>query len=89
VVARIGGDEFAIVLEGVKSREIAEEVAAKLVRAIADPATVLPSAPQLGVSIGVAMWPDDGGSIAELLQAADRAMYRAKRVESDEQIDAA
>jgi len=41
------------------------------------------------VSIGVAMWPDDGGSIAELLQAADRAMYRAKRVESDEQIDAA
>jgi diguanylate cyclase (GGDEF)-like protein/PAS domain S-box-containing protein len=89
VVARVGGDEFAIVLEGVKSREIAEEVAAKLERAIVAPMVALPSSPQLGVSIGVAIWPDDGGSIAELLQAADRAMYRAKRIESDEQTDAA
>ena len=89
VVARVGGDEFAVVLEGVKTREIAQDVAAKLVRAIVQPIPSLPSAPQLGVSIGVAMWPDDGGSTAELLQSADRAMYRVKREESDERSDAA
>jgi diguanylate cyclase (GGDEF)-like protein/PAS domain S-box-containing protein len=89
VVARVGGDEFAVVLEGVKTREMAQEVAAKLVRAIVSPIVALPSAPQLGVSIGVAMWPDDGGCIAELLQSADRAMYRVKRDESATAIDAA
>lgn len=89
VVARVGGDEFAVVLEGVKTREMAEEVAAKLVRAVVQPMTGLPSAPRLGVSIGVAMWPDDGRSAAELLQAADRAMYRVKREESPSAADAA
>lgn len=81
VVARVGGDEFAVVLEGVKTREMAQEVAAKLVRKIVEPISALPSAPKLGVSIGVALWPDDGGSIAELLQSADRAMDRVKRDE--------
>jgi diguanylate cyclase (GGDEF)-like protein len=89
VVARVGGDEFAVVLEGVKSREIAQEVAAKLMRAIGAPLTAIPSAPQLGVSIGVAMWPDDGSCIADLLQSADRAMYRVKREESSTTVDAA
>jgi diguanylate cyclase (GGDEF)-like protein/PAS domain S-box-containing protein len=79
VVARVGGDEFAVVLEGVKTRETAEDVAAKLVRAIVQPMHGLPSAPRLGVSIGVALWPEDGGSTAELLEFADRAMYRVKR----------
>ena len=79
LVARVGGDEFAVVLEGVKSRAIAEEVAAKLVRAIVEPMPELPSAPQVGASIGVALWPEDGGAAAELLQAADRAMYQVKR----------
>ena len=89
VVARVGGDEFAVVLEGVKSREMAQEVAAKLMRAIVDPIAALPSAPQLGVSIGVAMWPDDGGCISDLLQSADRAMYRVKREEPPTTVDAA
>jgi diguanylate cyclase (GGDEF)-like protein/PAS domain S-box-containing protein len=89
VVARVGGDEFAVVLEGVRTREMAQEVAAKLMRAIVDPITTLPSAPKLGVSIGVAMWPDDGGCIADLLQSADRAMYRVKRDESPTNVDAA
>ncbi len=79
VVARVGGDEFAVVLEGVRSRAIAEEVAAKLVRAIVEPMHALPSAPRVGASIGVALWSEDGGSASELLQAADRAMYRVKR----------
>ncbi|HVP61539.1 MAG TPA: PAS domain S-box protein [Myxococcaceae bacterium] len=79
VVARVGGDEFAVVLEGVRSRAMAEEVAAKLVRAIVEPMHVLPSAPRVGVSIGVALWPEDGASTPELLQFADRAMYRVKR----------
>ncbi len=78
VVARVGGDEFAVVLEGVKTREAAEDVAAKLVRAIVQPMQALPSAPSVGVSIGVALWPEDGDSAAALLQTADRAMYRRK-----------
>ena len=83
LVARVGGDEFAVVLEGVRSRERAEEVAGKLVRAIVEPMERVPSAPRVGVSIGVALWPEDGGSAAALLQFADRAMYRVKRDLSD------
>jgi len=79
VVARVGGDEFAVVLEGVRTREAVEEVAAKLVRAIVEPMEVLSSAPRVGVSIGIALWPEDGRSAASLLVTADRAMYRNKR----------
>jgi diguanylate cyclase (GGDEF)-like protein len=83
VVARVGGDEFAVVLEGVKSREAAEEVAAKLIREIGEPMQTVTSAPRVGVSIGVALWPEDGSSAAMLLQRADRAMYRMKRDAKD------
>ena len=79
VVARVGGDEFAVVLEGVKSRQAAEEVAVKLIRALGEPMQTVPSAPRVGVSIGVALWPEDGSSAATLLQLADRAMYQMKR----------
>jgi diguanylate cyclase (GGDEF)-like protein len=89
VVARVGGDEFAVVLEGVKSREAAEEVAAKLIRAIGEPMHTVPSAPRVGVSIGVALWPEDGSSAASLLQMADRAMYRMKRDPTGSAADAA
>jgi len=79
LVARVGGDEFAVLLEGVRSRETAEEVAGKLVRAIVEPIGGLSTSPRVGVSIGVAMWPEDGSSAASLLQSADEAMYRMKR----------
>ena len=89
VVARVGGDEFALVLEGVKSRAAAEEVAAKLIRAIGEPMQPVPSAPRVGVSIGVALWPEDGSSASTLLQMADRAMYRMKRDPTGSAADAA
>lgn len=89
VVARVGGDEFAVVLQGVKNREMAAEVAEKLMRAIAEPMQTVPSAPQVGVSIGVGLWPEDGRSAATLLQAADRAMYRVKRNVPGSSADAA
>jgi diguanylate cyclase (GGDEF)-like protein/PAS domain S-box-containing protein len=79
VVARVGGDEFAVLLEGVRSRETAQEVAGKLSRAIVEPIGGLSTAPRVGVSIGIAMWPEDGSSASSLLQSADRAMYRVKR----------
>ena len=51
----------------------------ELVRAIVEPMEVLSSAPRVGVSIGIALWPEDGRSAASLLVTADRAMYRNKR----------
>ena len=66
VVARVGGDEFAVLLEGVRSRETAQEVAGKLARAIVEPIGGLSTAPRVGVSIGIAMWPEDGSSASSL-----------------------
>ncbi len=73
------GRRVRVVLEGVKSRQAAEEVAVKLIRALGEPMQTVPSAPRVGVSIGVALWPEDGSSAATLLQLADRAMYQMKR----------
>lgn len=82
---RYGGDEFALLLFGA-SRTHAEEVAARVRRAVsasvrgaavADPEVVV------GASVGAAHWPEDGLSGAALVEAADAALYRAKRERGD------
>jgi diguanylate cyclase (GGDEF)-like protein len=79
VVARIGGDEFAVLLSSVRTLDDATRIAAKVAATIRVPlhsavhGTIVSSA-----SIGVALFPDHGGSVDALLSAADAAMYRAK-----------
>ncbi|MFT3719118.1 diguanylate cyclase domain-containing protein [Pseudorhodoferax sp.] len=79
LVARLGGDEFAVLLAPVHHRRDALRIAEKINAAVAQPmapphAHITPS-----VSIGVALYPEHGESADQLLRAADRAMYLAKK----------
>jgi diguanylate cyclase (GGDEF)-like protein/PAS domain S-box-containing protein len=76
-VARIGGDEFAVVLNEV-SQEGAEQVASRLASIVATPKRIRGEEVEVGVSIGLAVFPTDGTTADELLRCADSAMYRNK-----------
>jgi diguanylate cyclase (GGDEF)-like protein len=77
-LARLAGDEFAVLLRDVGSAEAAGGVAAKIVAAIAAPFEVHGARFDISVSVGVAIAPEDGRTPDELLRAADAAMYEAK-----------
>jgi diguanylate cyclase (GGDEF)-like protein len=76
-VCRIGGDEFVILLPNITDGEAAA-VARRIVSAVSEPFEFAPTA-RVGASIGLASAPRDGVTADELLSAADRAMYEAKR----------
>ncbi len=77
-VARLGGDEYAIVLPQVHGPLEAEAVAVKAVEALKQPFVMDGRELFISASIGIAMFPEDGGSAEELLRKADMAMYSAK-----------
>jgi diguanylate cyclase (GGDEF)-like protein/PAS domain S-box-containing protein len=80
VVARHGGDEFLILLTdlGAHSSDVAEMVATKVLDALAAPFTIGDAEFEVGASVGIALYPNDGRTSSELLRAADSAMYQAK-----------
>lgn len=78
-VARIGGDEFAVLLTQVREQSAVDKVAPKLVQAASIPCLVEGGQAQVSASIGVAMYPDEGSGLEELLKIADQGMYEAKR----------
>jgi diguanylate cyclase (GGDEF)-like protein len=78
-IARLGGDEFSIVLPNVTSIEHATEVAERVLRAIVQPLDLDGAPATVGGSIGVAVYPEHGEHLEELIQHADAAMYTAKR----------
>jgi len=78
LVARHGGDEFVVLLENIENPAVAHTVAARVVESISAPFEVEGATVTLGVSIGVAYYPEHGLSGSELLKRADHAMYRAK-----------
>ena len=77
-VARVGGDEFTIVLQELAHREDAALVAQKVLRCIAQPVEVSGHRLYVTTSIGITLFPDDGEDAETLLKNADNAMYRAK-----------
>lgn len=78
--ARIGGDEFVVVLCGAGTSERAAKVAEKLLEALALPVTLADGRKTaVSASIGIAMFPKDGENIETLLRNADLAMYQAKQ----------
>lgn len=76
--ARIGGDEFVVLLPDVESVKTAALVAEKLLKGMQDPIPWMEHTLQVGVSIGIALYPDHGETADDLLSRADDAMYAAK-----------
>jgi diguanylate cyclase (GGDEF)-like protein len=78
MLARFGGDEFVVMLEGVELRQTAAQLAAALVRALAEPIAVEGRQLFLGTSVGITLYPDDARDAAVLMKNSDIAMYQAK-----------
>jgi diguanylate cyclase (GGDEF)-like protein/PAS domain S-box-containing protein len=77
-LARLGGDEFAILLTDGLQPLTAERMGECILRSVTDDIVVEGQRPQIGLSIGVAIYPSDGADAATLLANADAALHRAK-----------
>lgn len=77
-VARLGGDDFAVVLTDVSQEEDISRVAHKILAAIAKPAMIESHQLTVTCSIGISLFPRDGEDPSTLLKNADAAMYKAK-----------
>jgi diguanylate cyclase (GGDEF)-like protein len=78
LAARLGGDEFALVIRDVQSDEELIALARRLVQVLAQPFEVAGRQVPLGSSIGIAIAPEHGHSLDELMGNADLALYAAK-----------
>lgn len=78
-VARLGGDEFTIILENIQSIIDISSVADKILQQLLRPIHVDGNQLNIGTSIGISIFPDDGDNEFILLQNADTAMYHAKK----------
>lgn len=79
LLARVGGDEFVVVLRGNSRVEMAEAIGARLQAALQPGMRIQSCQLTLGASIGCARYPQDGADMVTLMQQADAAMYGAKR----------
>ncbi len=78
MLARIGGDEFVLILHDCETQERALQVAEKVLFNLERPINVSGLTVVVGGSIGISFYPDDGTKPAELLKSADNAMYSIK-----------
>ena len=79
MVARLGGDEFVLVLENLKIPEAAEIIALKVIADLTVPFQLSNNhTVQIGVSIGISIYPQDGNTPEKLMDHADTALYQAK-----------
>lgn len=78
-ISRLGGDEFTVLLESVRHPADAARVSQELVASLSEPYALSRNREALvGASIGIAVFPEHGNTLEELLQHADTALYRAK-----------
>jgi diguanylate cyclase (GGDEF)-like protein/PAS domain S-box-containing protein len=78
LVVRMGGDEFVVVIKGIKSTAQVNDAAERINHALAAPMVVDGRTLVTTVSIGVSLYPHDGADMGELLRHSDTAMYQAK-----------
>lgn len=76
--ARFGGDEFVVLLTQLHNREQTAEVCEKLLEVIKQPFALSRCTVEVGASIGIAMYPEDGTSDTDLMKVADTLMYKVK-----------
>ena len=91
-VARLGGDEFAFICPSIQDMKSASLVCMRLIQAFHEPIVVKGKPCQIGISLGIALFPEHAQDDEMLLRRADTALYRAKQkrntfVMYDSQID--
>ena len=77
-VARVGGDEFMVLLEELSDAQEAEDIRRKLQEDLCQPLWLRSNNVTIGASIGIAVYPDNGAEIADLMVFADHDMYGRK-----------
>jgi diguanylate cyclase (GGDEF)-like protein/PAS domain S-box-containing protein len=77
-VARLGGDEFVVLVPGVGTREECSQVGDKIIEVLGAPVRFEGHSLHISPSIGICLYPDDGGDVDLLMRHADAAMYQAK-----------
>jgi len=78
VVARLGGDEFVVLLHDIDRQSMAEKIAKTIIDDVSTPFALEDQTATVGVSVGIALYPDHGSTREMLLKAADGAMYSSK-----------
>ena len=78
-VARVGGDEFTLVLNNIESDENAALMSNKIIASLSEPFDLKGQQCHVGGSIGISIYPDDSKSLEKLISQADEAMYLAKQ----------
>jgi len=78
-IGRHGGDEFMLILDAVRDAETLRTIATRLLQAVTVPIVTSVGELRVGGSFGFAVCPDQAGDVEALMQAADNAMYTAKR----------
>jgi diguanylate cyclase (GGDEF)-like protein/PAS domain S-box-containing protein len=77
-VARIGGDEFVIILSSLPEDNIAERIAMNVIKQITQPIEINNIEVAVSASVGISLYPENGLTAEELIRSADKAMYRVK-----------
>lgn len=77
-MARLGGDEFVVLVPGIRGPEECTQVAEKIIEALDAPFPFDGRLLHITPSIGICVYPDDGGDVETLMRHADAAMYHAK-----------
>lgn len=78
-IFRIGGDEFAVIIESTSDLESIEQIAQKVIFAVSTPVTLEGHYVKVGASIGISCFPKYALDVRSLIRTADEAMYEAKR----------
>lgn len=78
IVARIGGDEFAVVISCLDKVEDAQDLTKKLLDIVIEPCDINGNEHLVSASVGISVYPNDGEDVQTLMKCADVAMYRAK-----------
>lgn len=79
IVARVGGDEFVLIIEDLRTLEYAQQVSEKIIALLNTPFEIDGQSIKVGASSGIALWPSDSRDIEKLFHLADQAMYQAKQ----------
>jgi diguanylate cyclase (GGDEF)-like protein len=79
IVGRVGGDEFIVILPNCGSADDVQQTAQRIMFRLNQPIEAISIAEKVGASIGVAIYPDDGEEVDQLLHSADAAMYKSKQ----------